>query len=122
MVFSWVCCINDSLYIFFIFILCEYYNLSKYRCISKFVRKSDREPAKEGPKYNLYVKNLGEGVTEDLLREKFSVHGEVYNAVIMKNSEGKSRGFGFVSFYSPENAKKAEESLNGALLGTLESN
>lgn len=87
-------------------------------CISKFLKKSDRKPAKEGSKYNLYVKNFGEDVTEDLLREKFSEHGEVYNAVIMKNSEGKSRGFGFVSFYSPESAKKAEKSLNGALLGS----
>ena len=53
----------------------------------------------------------------DFLKEKFSEHGTVCNIVIMKDDEGKSRGFGFVKFSLHEEAKKAVECLNGALLG-----
>ncbi|KAK9281492.1 hypothetical protein L1049_004395 [Liquidambar formosana] len=87
--------------------------------VSKFVKKSERKAGCEEPIFtNLYVKNLGKDLTEDLLRDKFSEFGKVCNVVIMKNAEGKSRGFGFVNFESAEDAKKAVEALNGALLGS----
>ncbi|KAA8541727.1 hypothetical protein F0562_022879 [Nyssa sinensis] len=86
--------------------------------VSKFVKKCERKDAHEEEKFtNLYVKNLGEEVTEDLLRDKFSEIGKVCNVVIMKDAEGKSRGFGFVHFESHEEAKKAVEALNGVILG-----
>ncbi|KAE9467862.1 hypothetical protein C3L33_00214, partial [Rhododendron williamsianum] len=87
--------------------------------VSKFVKKSERKDAYEEPKFtNLYVKNLGEFVTEDILVEKFSEYGKVRNVLIMKDAEGKSKGFGFVNFESYEEAKKAVEALNGSLLGS----
>lgn len=86
--------------------------------MSKFVKKGERKDAYEEPKFtNLYVKNLGEFVTEDILVEKFSEYGKVRNVLIMKDAEGKSKGFGFVNFESYEEAKKAVEALNGSLLG-----
>uniref|UniRef100_A0A5B7BD69 Polyadenylate-binding protein n=1 Tax=Davidia involucrata TaxID=16924 RepID=A0A5B7BD69_DAVIN len=85
--------------------------------VSKFVKKSERKDAQEAKYTNLYVKNLCEDVTEDLLRDKFSEFGKVCNVMIMKDAEGKSRGFGFVDFESHEEAKKAVQALNGALLG-----
>ncbi|KAI4381888.1 hypothetical protein MLD38_007912 [Melastoma candidum] len=87
--------------------------------VSKFVKKSERQLAGEEPKFkNLYVKNLEEDVTEDLLQEKFSVYGKVSNVVIMKDALGKSRGFGFVNFEITEDAKKAVEALNGTQIGS----
>ncbi|XP_068303087.1 polyadenylate-binding protein 6-like [Pyrus communis] len=87
--------------------------------VSKFVKKSDRIPAQDESKFtNLFVKNLAEHVTEDLLRELFSQYGSVYSLAIMKDEKGKSKGFGFANFESPEEAKKAVEGMNGALLGS----
>lgn len=89
-----------------------------FRYVSKFVKKSERTTGCEEPTFtNLYVKNLAEDVTEDLLRDKFSRFGKVTSVVIMKNDMGKSKGFGFVNFESPEAAKKAVKALNGSLLG-----
>ncbi|KAL6996373.1 hypothetical protein U1Q18_006502 [Sarracenia purpurea var. burkii] len=87
--------------------------------VSKFVKKSERIHTYEELKFtNLYVKNLGEYVTEDILKEKFSEFGKVRKVLIIKDTEGKSRGFGFINFESHEEAEKAVEALNGAMLGS----
>lgn len=89
-----------------------------FRYVSKFVKKTKRTTTHEEPTFtNLYVKNLAEDVTEDLLRDKFSRFGKVCSLAIMKNDKGRSKGFGFVNFELPEEAKKAVEVLNGSLLG-----
>lgn len=82
--------------------------------MAKFLKKSER---KEPEFTNLYVKNLDSDFTEDLLKDKFSEYGNVTSAVIMKDADGKSKGFGFVNFESPESAKMAIEALNGAIVG-----
>ncbi|KAL4560016.1 hypothetical protein LXL04_032164 [Taraxacum kok-saghyz] len=85
--------------------------------VAKYLKKSER---KEPEFTNVYVKNLDSDFTESLLREKFSEYGNVTSAVIMTDSDGKSKGFGFVNFESHESAKKAIDALNGALIGSKE--
>lgn len=89
------------------------------RYVSKFVKKSERTAASaEEEKFtNLYVKNLVDGITEELLEERFSRYGKIISVVIMKDDKGSSKGFGFVNFQSPDDAKKALEAMNGAQLG-----
>lgn len=54
---------------------------------------------------NLYVKNFGEEVTDEDLRNLFAEHGTIISAVVMKDrNTGKSMGFGFVSFDDHESA------------------
>ncbi|XP_010050263.2 polyadenylate-binding protein 7 [Eucalyptus grandis] len=87
--------------------------------VAKFVRKSDRGLLTADAKYtNLYVKNLDPEVTEEVLLEKFSEFGKVTSWVIAKNDDGTSRGFGFVNFENPDDAKKATETLNETQLGS----
>ncbi|XVF18902.1 hypothetical protein REPUB_Repub11eG0063500 [Reevesia pubescens] len=82
--------------------------------VSKFVKKIERTAAAEEEKFpNLYVKNLVDGMTENILKEMFSRYGKVCNIVIMKDGKGSSRGFGFVNFQFPDDAKKALEAMNG---------
>lgn len=68
---------------------------------------------------DLYVKNLSLDITEEFLILKFSEYEEISNATISRDTEGKSKGFGFVNFEKPESAKKALEKMNGVKLGML---
>mmetsp|Transcript_885 Transcript_885/g.1320 ORF Transcript_885/g.1320 Transcript_885/m.1320 type:complete len:668 (+) Transcript_885:223-2226(+) len=62
---------------------------------------------------NLYVKNLADEVDDDMLREEFATVGTITSCKVMKDEKtGKSRGFGFVCFSSPDEAANAVTTLN----------
>ena len=69
--------------------------------------------AEKSKSSNLYVKNLNIMIDDKKLREHFSAFGEVTSAKVMRHDNGISKGFGFVSFSTPEGATKALETLNG---------
>lgn len=54
---------------------------------------------------NLYVKNLSDAVTDDRLYEEFSGFGKITSAKVMTDEAGRSKGFGFVCFSTPQEAK-----------------
>lgn len=57
---------------------------------------------------NLYVKNFSNPQIDDLeLKGIFSQFGEVANAVIMRDENQISKGFGFVSFKNLSDAQRA---------------
>lgn len=63
----------------------------------------------------LYVGNLNFRTEEDALREAFSEFGTVTDArIVFDRDTGRSRGFGFVEMENDEEAKSAEEKMNGA--------
>ncbi|MCV2423905.1 RNA-binding protein, partial [Paucibacter sp. DJ4R-1] len=65
----------------------------------------------------LYVGNLSWSTTDDSLRNAFSEYGTVHDSIVMKDREtGRSRGFGFVTLGSAEEANAAVNGLNGAEL------
>ncbi|KAJ1966200.1 Protein phosphatase PP2A regulatory subunit B [Dipsacomyces acuminosporus] len=61
---------------------------------------------------NVYVKNLAQDVDDKALEELFSKYGEITSAVIQRDEEGNSRGFGFINFEDHEAAMKAVEELH----------
>ncbi|CAK9186012.1 unnamed protein product [Ilex paraguariensis] len=62
----------------------------------------------------LFVGGLSYGTDEMSLREAFAQHGEVIEArIIMDRDSGRSRGFGFVSFTSSEEASSAMQNMDG---------
>jgi polyadenylate-binding protein len=66
---------------------------------------------------NLYVKNLDDTVSDELLREEFSTMGTITSARVMKDmKDGRSRGFGFVCFSTAEEATRAVNEMNGKLV------
>src|SRR5688572_4696306 len=65
----------------------------------------------------LYVGNLAYSTMEHQLRDAFAEHGEVVSAtVIVDRVSGQSRGFGFVEFANAEEAERATEAMNGAMV------
>ncbi|KAG8501012.1 hypothetical protein CXB51_003047 [Gossypium anomalum] len=87
--------------------------------VGKFMKKSDRVLPSPDVKYtNLYIKDLDPEITEETLQEKFSEFGKIASLVVAKDENGASRGFGFVNFENPDDAKKAMEVMNGSQLGS----
>ncbi|KAK7396620.1 hypothetical protein VNO78_17753 [Psophocarpus tetragonolobus] len=87
--------------------------------VGKFVKKSDRIlPGPDARYTNLYMKNLDLDITEATLQEKFSSFGKIVSLVISKDNNGMSKGFGFVNYENPDDAKKAMEAMNGSQLGS----
>jgi len=82
--------------------------------VGPFVARKERLKSTDGEqKYtNIYVKNIKEGVTEEQLKSLFQEFGTITNAAIMSDGNGKSKGFGFVNYETPEAAKKAVDALN----------
>ncbi|MEO6052710.1 MAG: RNA-binding protein [Chthoniobacterales bacterium] len=62
----------------------------------------------------LYVGNLPFDITENDLQDLFAGAGTVNEAVLIQDKmTGRSRGFGFVTMSTDEEAKNAEEQFNG---------
>ena len=64
---------------------------------------------------NLYIKNLDDSIDDDKLRKEFAGFGTITSAKVMME-DGRSKGFGFVCFSSPEEATKAVTDMNGRIL------
>lgn len=64
----------------------------------------------------MYVKNIDDDVSDDELRELFSKCGTITSAKLMQDDKGISKGFGFVCFSNPEEARTAVNSFQGKLI------
>lgn len=61
----------------------------------------------------LYIGGLSYGTSESGLKEGFAQAGNVVSAkIIIDKMTGRSKGFGFVEFTTPEEAAKAIEMFN----------
>eukprot|EP00898_Chlorokybus_atmophyticus_P001406 jgi/Chlat1/2266/Chrsp17S08727 len=86
--------------------------------VGPFIKRNERDLAGSTPRFtNVFVKNLDTEITEEQLSEQFSNIGPLLNVVIMRDTDGKSKGFGFVNFERTEDAAEAVDKLNGEQLG-----
>ena len=70
---------------------------------------------------NIYVGNLDYEVDEQQLADLFEAHGAVSEVKIITDKySGRSKGFGFVTMENQDEAKKAIQELNGAMLENRE--
>ncbi|GAB1601323.1 polyadenylate-binding protein 1-like [Argonauta hians] len=66
---------------------------------------------------NVYVKNLDANIDDVLLKNYFSKFGKIDSAKVMMHN-GRSNGFGFVSYFTSEDATKATRAMNGKILNS----
>uniref|UniRef100_A0A8D0GFX4 Polyadenylate-binding protein n=1 Tax=Sphenodon punctatus TaxID=8508 RepID=A0A8D0GFX4_SPHPU len=62
---------------------------------------------------NVYIKNFGDDMDDDRLREIFSNFGKTLSVRVMMDDTGRSKGFGFVNFEKHEEPQKAVTDMNG---------
>ena len=55
---------------------------------------------------NVYVKNFGEDMDEDRFKELAVKFGKVLSLKVVVGESGRSKGFGFVSYETPEEAQR----------------
>ncbi|CAE6475635.1 unnamed protein product, partial [Rhizoctonia solani] len=75
-------------------------------------RKERQSQVDESQFTNIYIKNLDAGITEAELEAMFEKFGTITSAVLQTDSEGKSRGFGFVNYEKHEEAERAVNEMN----------
>ncbi|KAG8390920.1 hypothetical protein BUALT_Bualt01G0133700 [Buddleja alternifolia] len=82
--------------------------------VGHFLRKQERDTASSKTKFNnVYVKNLADSTIDEDLKRVFSEYGTITSSVVMRDADGRSKGFGFVNFENADDAAKAVEALNG---------
>ncbi|XP_061157554.1 polyadenylate-binding protein 4 [Syngnathus typhle] len=84
--------------------------------VGRFKSRKEREAelgAKAKEFTNVYIKNFGDDMNDEHLKELFDKYGKTLSVKVMTDPTGKSRGFGFVSYEKHEDANKAVEEMNG---------
>ena len=54
----------------------------------------------------VYLNNFGDDFSDEEMKKLFEPYGEIQSMRIMRTEDGKSRGFGFVSFAEPDSARQ----------------
>jgi len=78
--------------------------------------KIKAERQKQFAGVNLYVKFLDDSIDDERLREEFSKFGDITSVKVMRDQNGRSRGFGFVCFKSQEESTRAMAEMNAKIL------
>ncbi|XP_022239701.1 RNA-binding protein 39-like isoform X2 [Limulus polyphemus] len=74
---------------------------------------SNLQKGGNGP-MRLYVGSLHFNITEDMLKGIFEPFGKIEKVELIRDTEtGRSKGYGFITFYNSEDARKALDQLNG---------
>ncbi|XP_054431913.1 polyadenylate-binding protein 1-like [Pteronotus mesoamericanus] len=80
----------------------------------KAPKERERELGASANKFtNICIKNLGEDMDDEHLKDLFGKFGPALNMKVIADESGKSKGFGFVCFERHEDAQKAVDEMNG---------
>lgn len=94
---------------------------NKILCVQRFVKNVNGAQSNDKTKRkftNIYVKNISKDLNDQGLCEMFEKFGKVVSPKIMTDSNGMSRGFGFVSFENSDAASNAITAMNGQIISS----
>ena len=69
------------------------------------------------PNRSIYIGNLPYQINDDVLFRLFRAEGNIVSSRVVKDFEGKSKGFGFVEFQNPRDAFKSIKKWDNTFLG-----
>ena len=77
---------------------------------------NNRENSKQSDnkQYKIFVGSLDDSITEEMLRDSLNMYGQVTKVDIIRNNEGRHRGFAFVHFseQTPVDMLLAKQHMN----------
>ena len=76
-------------------------------------KKGNHSGSTDASSFPVWVGNLHERVSEDMLRERFSSFGAIISCIIMKDDSNRSKNFGYVNFSNKSDAERAATKLSG---------
>jgi RNA recognition motif-containing protein len=80
--------------------------------------------AQQAPKFqdglNLFIGNLDDGITEEVLSKEFSRMGTIQSMRLIADTTGSSKGYAFVCFTAQQEAQKAIDEFNNKALPGFE--
>ncbi|CAG9335961.1 unnamed protein product [Blepharisma stoltei] len=91
--------------------------LSGKEFLGRMVRVSKIGEKNESVSCKIFVANISNTISNEMLTQHFSQYGQVLTSKIVTDYEGKPKGFGFIEFAAPEEAKKALSSSGVELDG-----
>ncbi|KAI3803708.1 hypothetical protein L1987_31868 [Smallanthus sonchifolius] len=80
--------------------------------------QSMKEVVDKSQGLNLYIKNLDDTVSDEKLKELFAPFGSISSCKVMRDPNGASKGSGFVSFSTSEEASRALSEMNGKMVAS----
>merc|ERR1719473_121134 len=93
-------------------------NYSQIKGRSCRIMWSHRDPAmRKAGQGNIFVKNLDANIDNKALYDTFSLFGNILSCKVACETDGKSKGYGFVHFEAEDSAKQAIERVNGMQIG-----
>ena len=93
-------------------------NMNQKKIKSKAIRimweeKDFLQKNKDNKNSNLYVKNIPKNKTHREIFEYFFKFGDIFSVKINEDEKGNMNGTAFVTYYNPDDAKKAIDETNG---------
>lgn len=81
--------------------------------VGPFLKRTDRTAGKEMRFTNVYVKNLDADVDDQEFENLAREFGDITSAIVMRDDNGKSKGFGFINYLDADSAQRAVDTLQG---------
>ena len=87
--------------------------LNGHKIGNKTLRVAFSKPQGSSRNINLYVSGLGPSIDEEKLKALFEPYGEIVTVKVVRDSNNKSKGYGFVLFKEKTHADASIRALQG---------